>query len=166
MTEEELAVFVLIQPDPVLTDEERGTVKASAKQLLAHLHEKLVQDWRRKVDVTHDVNSTIRRILDEGLPQEPYTPDIFTAKVQLVFDHVLTAYGDNGVSAYDSRIDSQQPTGLDVELAGPLDVNRIADDVVARIHSDPGFAAQVARQLQGSAETEQSYRRTASSPIL
>ena len=73
MTEEELAVFdLLTRPDPVLTDEERETVKASAKKLLAHLHEKLVQDWRRKVDVTNDVNSTIRRILDEGLPRSPY----------------------------------------------------------------------------------------------
>ena len=78
------------------------STKASAKQLLSHLHEKLVQDWRRGVDVTADVNSTIRRILDEGLSQEPDTPDIFTAKVQLVFDHVLTAYGDNGESAHDT----------------------------------------------------------------
>lgn len=61
MTEEELAIFdLLTQPDPVLTDEERETVKGSTKQLLLHLHEKLVQDWRRKVDVTNDVNSTIR----------------------------------------------------------------------------------------------------------
>ncbi len=91
MTEEELAVLdLLAQPEPVLTDEERELVKAGAKDLLAHLHEKLVQDWRRKVDVTNDVNSTIRRVLDEGLPQQPYTPDIFTAKVQLVFDHILT----------------------------------------------------------------------------
>lgn len=111
-----------------------------------------MQDWRRKVDVTNDVNSTIRRILDEGLPQEPYTPDIFTAKVQLVFDHVLTANGDNGESAYEPRVDIQRPIGLDVELAEPLDVDKIADDVVARIHSDPGFAAQVARQLRGRAE--------------
>lgn len=154
MTEEELAVFdLLTQPDPVLTDEERETVKASAKQLLSHLHEKLVQDWRRKVDVTNDVNSTIRRVLDEGLPQEPYTPDIFTAKVQLVFDHVLTAYGDNGESAYEPRVDIQFTPNLDVDMVGPLDVNQIADDVVARIHSDPDFAAQVAQQLRGTAET-------------
>lgn len=112
----------------MLTDEERETVKASAKQLLSHLHEKLVQDWRRKVDVTKRRQSTIRRVLDEGLPQEPYTPDIFT--VQLVFDHVLTAHGDNGESAYDSRIDIQRPMGLDGELAGHLNVNQIADDVV------------------------------------
>ena len=65
MTEEELAIFdLLTQPDPVLTAEERETVKASAKKLLAHLHEKLVQDWRRKVATTNDVNSTIRRVLD------------------------------------------------------------------------------------------------------
>ncbi|MEO5610360.1 MAG: type I restriction enzyme endonuclease domain-containing protein [Ornithinibacter sp.] len=58
MTEEELAVLDLrTQPDPVLTDEEREIVKASPKNLLAHLHEKLVQDWRRKVDVTNDVHA-------------------------------------------------------------------------------------------------------------
>jgi len=154
MTEEELAVLdLLTQPDPVLTDEEREIVKASAKNLLAHLHEKLVQDWRRKVDVTNDVNSTIRRVLDEGLPQQPYTPDIFTAKVQLVFDHILTAYGDNGESAYDPGVDIHWPLGLDVELAGHLDVHQIADDVVARIHANPDFAARVAKQLRGSAET-------------
>lgn len=110
MTEDELAIFdLLTQPDPVLTDEERETVKASAKALLEHLHEKLVQDWRRKVATTNDVNSTIRRVLDEGLPEGPYTLDIFTTKVQLVYDHVLTAYGDNGESAYDPRPDYQFP---------------------------------------------------------
>jgi type I restriction enzyme R subunit len=33
------------------------------------------------------------------------------------------------------------------KYAGPLDVNKIADDVVARIHDDPVFAAHVAAQL-------------------
>ena len=148
MTEEELAIFdLLTQPDPVLTDEERETVKASAKKLLDHLHEKLVQDWRRKVATTNDINSTIRRVLDESLPETPYTVDIFHTKVQLVFDHVLTAYGDNGESAYDPRPDYQFPQGVKVEYTGPLDVNKIADDVVARIHADPEFAAHVAAQL-------------------
>ena len=154
MTEEELAIFdLLTQPDPVLTSEEREAAKASAKQLLEHLHEKLVQDWRRKVDVTNDVNSTIRRVLDGALPEAPYTPDIFQAKVQLVFDHVLTAYGDNGESAYDPRPDYQFPQDLIVEHAGPIDVNKIADDVVARIHADPEFAARVAAEL-GAADHE------------
>ena len=49
MTEEELAIFdLLTKPEPVLTDDEREVVKASAKRLLAHLHDKLVLDWRRK----------------------------------------------------------------------------------------------------------------------
>lgn len=148
MTEEELAIFdLLTQPDPVLTDDERETVKGSAKKLLEHLHEKLVQDWRRKVATTNDVNSTIRRVLDQSLPEEPYTVDIFHSKVQLVFDHVLTAYGDDGESAYDSRPDLHYPQGMNVELSGPIDVNKIADDVVARIHTDPEFAARVAAEL-------------------
>ncbi|MGI8457364.1 MAG: type I restriction endonuclease subunit R, partial [Propionibacteriaceae bacterium] len=110
LTEEELAIFdLLTQPDPVLTDDEREQVKASAKKLLDHLHDKLVQDWRRKVDVKNDVDSTIRRVLDQALPVTPYTLDIFKLKVQLVFDHVLTAYGDDGQSAYDGRVDYQFP---------------------------------------------------------
>lgn len=147
MTEEELAIFdLLTRPDPVLTDEERDAVKASSKKLLAHLHDKLVQDWHRKVDVMNDVDSTIRRVLDRELPETPYTPEIFTSKVQLVLDHVLTAYGDDGDSAYTSGVDvhwSNRP----VIHAGPLDVNKIADDVVARIHDDPAFAAHVAAEL-------------------
>ncbi|MEI2819949.1 MAG: type I restriction enzyme endonuclease domain-containing protein [Marmoricola sp.] len=153
MSEEELAIFdLLTQPDPVLTPEEQQSVKASAKRLLEHLHEKLVQDWRRKVATTNDVNSTIRRVLDEDLPA-PYTPDIFFTKVQLVFDHVLTAYGDNGESAYDVRPDYQFPTTESGALTETLDVNKIADDVVARILADPDFAAHVAKQL-GTSEND------------
>ncbi|EYR65023.1 DEAD/DEAH box helicase [Actinotalea ferrariae CF5-4] len=154
MTEEELAIFdLLTQPDPALTDEERQRAKASAKILLEHLHRKLVQDWRRKVDVMSDVNSTIRSVLDAGLP-DPYTVDIFQTKVQLVYDHVLSAYGDNGESAYTTRVDVTYPQRIAVEYTdGPVDVHRIADDVVRRILADPTFAAQVAQQLQASAPT-------------
>jgi type I restriction enzyme R subunit len=128
-------------------------VRASAKSLLEHLHEKLVQDWRRKVDVTNDVDSTIRRVLDAGLPEAPYTPDIFNTKVQLVFDHVLTSYGDNGESVYDRpRLEPSFPADLSVGLDGPLDVEKIADDVVARIHADPTFAAHVAAQLRAGSD--------------
>lgn len=148
MTEEELAIFdLLTQPDPVLTAEERDTVRASAKTLLEHLHNALVQDWRRKVAATNEVNSTIRRVLDGSLPETPYTVDIFHAKVQLVFDHVLSAYGDNGESAYDPQPDLQFAGNVSAEYDGPIDVNKVADDVVARIHADPDFAARVAEQL-------------------
>lgn len=147
LTEVELAIFdLLTQPDPVLTDEERESVKASAKKLLEHVQEKLVQDWRRKVDVMNDVDSTIRRVLDQGLPEKPYTLDVFSSKVRLVFDHVLTAFGDDGDSAYTRSVDVQWPA-QSVTYEGPLDVDRIAEDVVDRIHNDPAFAAQVASQL-------------------
>ncbi|WP_193117367.1 type I restriction endonuclease subunit R [Brachybacterium tyrofermentans] len=147
LSEEELAIFdLLTQPDPVLTDDERETVKASARKLLEHLHDKLVQDWRRKVDVKNDVDSTIRQILDQGLPESSYTLDIFSSKVQLVFDHVLTAYGDDGESAFHSRANQRVPAQA-VSFGGPIDVDKVADDVVARIHDDPALAARVASQL-------------------
>lgn len=150
LTEEELAIFdLLTQPDPVLTQEEQQRVKASAKSLLEHLHDKLVQDWRRKVDVMSDVDSTIRSVLDAGLP-DPYTVDIFQTKVQLVYDHVLSAYGDNGESAYTTRVDFTGPRDTAVEYNGVIDVHRIADDVVRRILADSTFAAKVAQQLQAA----------------
>jgi hypothetical protein len=96
LTEEELAIFdLLTKPDPVLTDDERALVRASAKQLLSHLHDKLVLDWRRRAATTADVRVTILDVLDERLPEDPYPPEVFDAKVQAVFDHVLTAYGDD-----------------------------------------------------------------------
>jgi type I restriction enzyme R subunit len=148
LTEEELAIFdLLTKPVPSLTDEERVTVKHAAKRLLEHLHENLVQDWSRKVATTNDVNSTIRRVLDEGLPEAPYTKEVFDQKVLLVFDHVLSAYEDAFSSAYTRRPGYTRVVGEVVEYDGPLDVDRIADDVVARIKSDADFAARIAAEL-------------------
>lgn len=46
--------------------------------------------------------------------------DIFQKKVQLVFEHVLTAYGDDGETAYDSRrSDLQHPRDFTVDYTGP-----------------------------------------------
>ena len=36
---------------------------------------------------------------------------------------------------------------MQVEYNGPIDVNKVADDVVARIHADPEFAVRVAAEL-------------------
>ncbi|GAA3032815.1 hypothetical protein GCM10010528_12490 [Gordonia defluvii] len=47
------------------------------------------------------------------------------------------------------RVDITWPT-QPVEYDGTLDVNKIADDVVARIHGDPVFAARVAASLGAS----------------
>lgn len=158
MTEEELAIFdLLTQPDPVLTREEQQRVKVSAKSLLEHLHDKLVQDWRRKVDVMSDVDSTIRSVLDAGLPG-PYTVDIFQTKVRLIYDHVLSAYGDNGESVYTTKVDFPDPRDASGEYDGVIDVHRIAEDVVRRILADSTFAATVAQQLGAVAGPESEGR--------
>src|SRR5690606_2956887 len=102
LTEAELAIFdLLTKPEPVLTDDEREVVKASAKHLLAVLQEKLVLDWRRKAATAADVRTSIRQLLDAELPADPYPPEVFDQKVQAVFDHIATAYGDDGTSVYD-----------------------------------------------------------------
>jgi type I restriction enzyme R subunit len=148
LTEEELAVFdLLTKPDPVLTDDERAMVKASAKTLLAHLHEKLVLDWRRKVATAADVLSTIKRSLDADLPADPYPPTVFDAKVQAVYDHVLSAYGDDGSSVYTLGALPAGDARPTVTGTARLDVDRITEAVVDRIRADPQFAARVAAEL-------------------
>jgi type I restriction enzyme, R subunit len=112
MTEEELAIFdLLTKPDPVLDDAQRARVKASAKRLLAHLHDKLVLDWRRKAAAMAEVHTTILDILDADLPADPYPPEVFGAKVQAVFDHIVSAYGDDGSSVYGDSQDVAVSTG-------------------------------------------------------
>jgi type I restriction enzyme R subunit len=151
LTEEELAIVdLLTKPDPVLTAVELETVKGSAKKLLAHLHDKLVLDWRRKADASADVLVTIKRSLDEDLPADPYPPDVFDAKVQLVYDHVLAAYQDDGSSVYNESAPAGSGRRVAVVPAERLDVDRISDAVVARIRMDPDFAARVAHELDPS----------------
>lgn len=91
MSEEELAIFdLLTQPEPELTDEEREKVKAGAKRLLEHVHERLVLDWRRKAAAIAGVKTAILEVLDQDLPEEPYPVELFDTKVAAIFDHVLT----------------------------------------------------------------------------
>lgn len=84
----------------MLTAGELEVVKGSAKKLLSHLHDKLVLDWRSKADASAAVFIAIKRSLDEDLPEDPYPPAVFEAKVQVVYNHVLAAYGDDGTSVY------------------------------------------------------------------
>jgi len=148
LTEEELAIVdLLTKPDPVLTPVDLETVKRSAKKLLAHLHDKLVLDWRRKADASADVLVTIRRSLDEDLPADPYPPEVFDAKVQMVYDHVLAAYQDDGSSVFVETKPSHDLGPYVPIPAMKMDVDRISDAVVARIRTDPDFAARVAADL-------------------
>ena len=152
MTEEELAIFdLLTKPDPILDDSQRAEVKASAKRLLTHLHDKLVLDWRRKAATMASVRTEIRTVLDNELPADPYPRDLFDAKVQAVFDHVVTAYGDDDVSVYNAPAsDAGNTAGVDV-LEAPVNLAAIAEEVVERIRIDAEFASLVAAQLHADA---------------
>jgi len=148
LNEEELAIFdLLTKPEPVLTDEERAVVKASAKRLLTHLHDSLVLDWRRKAATTADVRTTISRVLDEDLPADPYPPAIFDSKVQAVFDHVITAYGDDGSTVYQGDRVDVVSGGAGVATLTTPDLRSITDSVVEAIRSDAEFASWAAEQL-------------------
>jgi len=150
MTEEELAIFdLLTKPQPVLDDAERAVVKASAKRLLAHLHDKLVLDWRRKAATASEVRTTIRDVLDADLPADPYPPELFDAKVQAVFDHIVSAYGDDGSSVYagDAVAAGVHAGRSAVAVLTEPDLDTIAESVVARIRVDAEFASKVAEQL-------------------
>lgn len=149
LTEEELAVFdLLTKPDPGLTAQEREQVRAVAKRLLEHIHERLVLDWRRKAETVADVRVAIRDTLDE-LPQEPYPRPIYEAKVQAVFEHVSSAYGNDGTSAYD-----EAPVIEDVsEASYTVSVDSVTAAVVERIRRDADFAALVALQLRDEGAT-------------
>jgi type I restriction enzyme R subunit len=147
MTEEELAIFdLLTKPDPVLDDADKERVKASAKRLLTHLHDKLVLDWRRKAATTAAVHTTIADILDQDLPADPYPPEIFDTKVQAVFDHVMTAYGDDGSSVYEED-QAAAASGVAIAVLAPPDLDTIAEQVVERIRQDADLASKVAGQL-------------------
>ena len=74
-------------------------MKASAKRLLEHLHDKLVLDWRRKAAAAAGVRTTIKDALDADLPIDPYPPELFAAKVAAIFDHVLTMTESPGGTA-------------------------------------------------------------------
>ncbi len=147
MTEEELAVFdLLTQPEPVLDDAEREKVRAGAKHLLAHLHDKLVLDWRRKASTMSGVRTTIRDVLDEELPEDPYPRTLFDTKVQAVFDHVVSAYGDDDTSVYDAGV-GDEAAGAGVAVLTRPDLGTITDDVVEQLRADAEFASKVAAQL-------------------
>jgi len=102
LTEEELALFDLLvnKPEIKLTNKERQAVKKAAHELLAKLKDgQFTLDWRKHQQAQAQVRITIEDILDELLP-EAYTPDLFTAKVDLVYQHVYENYYGEGRSTY------------------------------------------------------------------
>jgi type I restriction enzyme R subunit len=100
LTEEELAIFdLLTRPNINLNKAERERVKQVAKELLDTLKaERLVLDWRKQQKTRAAVRVAIFDALEQ-LP-EPYTPELYGQKCELVYQHVYEAYVDNKDNLY------------------------------------------------------------------
>jgi type I restriction enzyme R subunit len=101
LTDEELVLFdLLTKPDIELTASERQKVKATARTLLQTLKEtNLVIDWRKRQQSRAQVRVTIEVELDNGLPRA-YTPELFKAKTEALFQHFYDSYQDASKSIY------------------------------------------------------------------
>ena len=87
-SEEQLAVFdLLTKPDMKLNKKETAEVKRIARQLLEILkRERLVLDWKKKLETRAGVKLTIEKTLDM-LP-EVYTTAVYQQKCDLVYKYV------------------------------------------------------------------------------
>lgn len=99
LTEEELAVFDLLNKVD-LTNKEKQEVKLASKKLLKSLkEEKLVLDWRKRQQTRAEVLFTIETVLDEMLPRT-YSKEIYNQKCERVYQHVYDSYYGSGKSVY------------------------------------------------------------------
>ncbi|MCP3957643.1 MAG: DUF3387 domain-containing protein [bacterium] len=103
LSEEELTLFdILTRPEMKLSRKEELQVKTAARDLLQSLKDgKLVLDWRKRQQSRAQVRVTIETVMDQGLP-EVYTPELFEAKCNRVYQHVFDAYYGAGASIYES----------------------------------------------------------------
>jgi type I restriction enzyme R subunit len=149
LTEPELAVFdLLTRPDPELTAEDRGEVKAIARRLMDHIQERLVLDWRRKAETREAARVVVMDVLDD-LP-EAYDKETWSRKASIVFDHIFASYYDDGRNVYESAQPVPEPeTPVATAMPPSIDVEEVTAAVVEEIKGDPGFAEQVAEQLRG-----------------
>ncbi len=155
LSEPELAVFdLLTQPDPVLSDAHREEVRTVARELMAHIDERLVLDWRKKAETREAARGLVKEILYE-LP-DAYDPSTWERKAEIVFNHIFASYYDDGASVYDEPSAETRltpPAGSATALATPMregvDTDTITESVIAQITSDPTFAELVAEQLRG-----------------
>ena len=102
LSEEELAVFdLLTKPEFQLTVPQREEVKFAVKGLLETLkQENLVLDWRKQQRLRAKVMVTVGNVLGQGLPDECFTPILFSQKLEEVYQHVYDSYYGEGKSIY------------------------------------------------------------------
>lgn len=91
LSETELEMFDLLKKENLTKDEEQK-VKLAAKNLLHRLkNEKptvLINDWHKDTQSKLQVQSAIKRVLNDTLPQS-YDKAVYSEKCEVVFDHFL-----------------------------------------------------------------------------
>lgn len=102
LDDEELALFdILTKPEPKLSAKEEEQVKKVAKSLLATLKkEKLVLDWREKLQARAAVRKTIGRAFEGSLPSK-YSEDMRHEKTDRAYAHIYDCYFGAGRSIYE-----------------------------------------------------------------
>ena len=101
LSEEELAMFdLLIRPNMELSEKEKDEVKKVVRSLLETLkRERLVLDWRKKQQERAQVLTTVKDVLDKGLPRI-YTKELYERKCDEVYQHIYDSYYGQGRSIY------------------------------------------------------------------
>ncbi|MBT7409705.1 MAG: DUF3387 domain-containing protein [Methylococcales bacterium] len=98
ITEEELAIFDLLNSEVVLSEAEKTQVKTIAKELLTRLKSILVIDWKKKQRTKARVKSAIDEVLD-NLP-DVYDDGLWTKTSDDVYMHIFDKYSDQSISCY------------------------------------------------------------------
>lgn len=98
LTEEELAIFDLLQKDN-LDPDDTAKVRLVSKELLEKLKEKLVPGWRDFEPLRAGVKTTISDVLYPKLPEEVYSEDDCGQKGFEIYNFVFENYYDYRVLA-------------------------------------------------------------------
>lgn len=102
LTDEELEIFDLLKKEK-LTKEEEQSVKLAAKKLLHRLKDDrpkvLINDWHKDTQTRMQVQTAIKKVLDESLPQS-YDREVYSTKCDVVFDHFIMMAQNGNARVY------------------------------------------------------------------
>ncbi|MXY02179.1 MAG: HsdR family type I site-specific deoxyribonuclease [Acidimicrobiales bacterium] len=151
LSEAELAIYdLLTKPEPELTEAEARKVKGAARKLLQHVEDKLVLDWKKLQQTRSAVRVTIKRVLDDELP-EVYDLELLETKTGSIFDHISTSYFNDGRSVYDAAAQVARAGTAVATL--PAAAEEVSDELLAVAAVDPDVRARLMEKLYGANAT-------------
>jgi type I restriction enzyme R subunit len=101
LSREELVIYdILVACCPDLPEDEHQTLKAIAHELIKHLPERLVLDWRKN----EQKRAAILALLDDVFQALPgqYEGELYVRTRSEIFKHIYESYWGNGKSKYSS----------------------------------------------------------------